>query len=327
MKNLEAKVGAFVVASAIILGATVYFVSMARFEGAHVPFKTFLRNAAGMEPGTDVLFGGITVGKVTTVAPDKSDPTRIEISLEVKPTTPLNAKSVAEVGAVSLMSSPVLSISTGSNDAPRLRPGSTISSQETLTLDDLQRQLATLADTAQKTLVDAGGNLDSISGDTRSLLGNLNSLTGEANRNHISHIVATTDTTLTRMSPNLQDISAQALELTKRANALAAKMGPTIDNVNATVSNANDTLTSIRQPSQADLAELLRTLSDTRALIASFQSVVDANSQNTTYTLDNLRMATENLNDLTESVKERPWSLVRIRQPKDRAVPRQGGNQ
>lgn len=326
MKRLEAKVGAFVVASAIILGATVYFVSIARFKGAHVPFKTFLRNAAGMEPGTDVLFGGITVGKVTAVEPDKSDPTRIEILLEVKQSTPLNAKSVAEVGAVSLMSSPALSISTGSNDAPRLLPGSIIPSRETLTLDDLQRQLATLADTAQKTLGDAGGNLDAISGDTRSLLGNLNAITGGANQRHISHIVATTDTTLTRMSPNLQQISEQALELTKRANALTAKMGSTIDNVNTTVVNANDTITSIRQPSQADLVELQRTLSDTRALIASFQGVVDANSQNTTYTLENLRMATENLNDLTESLKERPWSLVRIRLPKDRAVPGKGGN-
>jgi hypothetical protein len=33
-------------------------------------------------------------------------------------------------------------------------------------------------------------------------------------------------------------------------------------------------------------------------------------------------MMTDNLNDLTESVKERPWSLVRIKQPKNREVPK-----
>jgi hypothetical protein len=49
---------------------------------------------------------------------------------------------------------------------------------------------------------------------------------------------------------------------------------------------------------------------------------VRANTQNTTYTLENLRMATDNLNQLSESVKERPWSLVRIRQPKERNVPK-----
>jgi hypothetical protein len=38
--------------------------------------------------------------------------------------------------------------------------------------------------------------------------------------------------------------------------------------------------------------------------------------------IENLRAATENLNALTESVKERPWSLIRIRQPEDRKVPK-----
>ena len=327
MKSLEAKVGAFVVASALILCATIYSVSVARFSGAHVQYRTYLRNAAGMEPGTAVLFGGITVGKVTAVQPDKLDPTRIEISIDVKQSTPLNASSVAEVGTVSLMSSPVLSISTGSNDAVRLQPGSIIPSHETLSLDELQNELGTLAATAQKTLVSVGGNLDNVTGDTRSLLGNLNALTGDANRDHVAHVLASTDSMVTQLSPQLQKISDQTVQLTERANRLAAKMDPTVDNVNATVTNANETITSIRQPSQADLEELQKTLVDTRALIASLQSVVQANAQNTTYTLENLRMATENLNELTESVKERPWSLVRIKQPKDRAVPKQGGNQ
>ena len=52
------------------------------------------------------------------------------------------------------------------------------------------------------------------------------------------------------------------------------------------------------------------------------QTLVRANAQNTTYTIENLRMMTDNLNDLTESVKERPWSLVRIKQPKNREVPK-----
>jgi hypothetical protein len=73
---------------------------------------------------------------------------------------------------------------------------------------------------------------------------------------------------------------------------------------------------------QADLAELLKTLEDTRGLVNDLQVLVRANGLNTTYTIENLRMATDNLNDLTQSVKERPWSLVRIRQPKDRKVPK-----
>lgn len=327
MKSFEAKVGAFVVVCAIILAATIYSVSVARFNGAHVPYKTYLKNATGMAPGTAVLFGGITVGKIDSVKPDKADPTRIEILLEVKQDTPLNAQSVAEVGAVSLMSSPVLSISTGSNCAARLQPGSIIPSQETPSLDEVQHKVAALADTAQSTLVQVNGNLNNISGDARILLANLNDLTGTANRAHVNHILTNTDTMIAQLNPRLDQISDQALQLTREANQLAAKMGPTLDNLNATVGNANQTITEVRQPTQADLAELQRTLSDTRSLISDLQGVVEANAESTHYTIENLRMATENLNELTESLKERPWSLVRIKQPKDRPVPKREGDQ
>lgn len=322
MKTIEAKVGALVVICAVILTATVYYVSYVRFKGARVPFRTYLRDAEGMEPGTQVLFGGITVGKVTSVRPDEQDPTRIEISLDVKQGTPLNAKSVAEVGSVSLMSDPVLSITTGSNDAPRLHPGTIIPSQETVSLDELQRKVATLADSAQTTLVEVKTDLNNVTGDTRQLLANLNDATGERNRKHLTGILANTDTMVAQLSPQINQISEQVLKLTKDANSVVTKLGPTVDNVNATVANANGTITAIREPTQADLAELEKTLEETRGLIGSLQVLVRANSLNTTYTIENLRMATDNLNDLTESVKERPWSLVRIRQPKERKVPK-----
>ena len=315
MKGIEAKVGAFVVLCAFILTATVYYVSYARFKGARVPFKTYLRDAGGMQPGTQVLFGGITVGKVTSVQPDKVDPTRIQISLDVTQGTPLNAKSVAEVGSVSLMSDPALTITTGSNDAPRLHPGGVIRSEETVSLDELQRKVATLADSAQTTLTEVGTDLNNITGDTRHLLANLNDVTGSTNRKHLSGILANSDTMVAQLSPQINQIS-------EKVNGLMDKLGPTVDNVNATVSNTNATITALRGPTQADLAELQKALEQTRGLINNLQVLVRANTQDTTYTIENLRMATDNLNQLTESIKERPWSLVRIRQPKDRSVPK-----
>ena len=38
-------------------------------------------------------------------------------------------------------------------------------------------------------------------------------------------------------------------------------------------------------------------------------------------TVENLRLATENLDQLTDQLKQRPWSLIRIKQPKERKVP------
>jgi phospholipid/cholesterol/gamma-HCH transport system substrate-binding protein len=322
MKDIEAKVGAFVVICAAVLCGTVYYVSTAKFQGAHVPFRTYLRNASGMEPGTPVLFGGITVGNVTTVHPDKGDPTRIEIAFEVKQGTPLNTKCLAEIGSVSLMSSPALAISTGTNDAPRLAAGGVVPSQETLSLDELQRKVGVLAESAQSTLTAVGTDLNNLTGDGRQLLANLNDITGSINRQHIASVLSNTDTMIKDLSPQMRQISTEALNLTKDADGVVAKMGPAIDNVNTTIANANQTITAFREPGQADLAELQKALVETRGLIGDLQVVVRANAQNTTYTIENLRMITDNLNDLTESVKERPWSLLRVKQPKDREPPK-----
>jgi len=317
----EAKVGAFVVVSAAILLATIYKVSNAEIRGAHVSYRTYLRYAGGLEPGTDVLFGGIKVGNVTAVRPDAQDPTRIEILMDVKDGTPLNQKSVAKLGSVTMVTSPVISISTGTNDAPRLPAGGVIPSAETISLDDTQRKIVALADSARTLLDSVHTDVNNLTGDARLLIANLNDMTGKPNQQHLNEILANADVVVARLGPKIDQISDQALKLTKEANDAMAKVGPTVDNANATVSNANQTITSLRDPLQADLTEVHKTLDQARSLMADLQAAIRAKDQDVTYTLQNVRQATDNLNELTESVKERPWSLIRIKQPKDRKVP------
>src|ERR1700751_332144 len=126
----EAKVGAFVLGCFAILAFTVIYLISAQMSRGTVPYKTYLRYGGGLEPGATVLFGGINVGSVTAVRPAKTDPTKIEILLDVKEGTPLNQKSATKLGLVSVMSGAALSVSTGDNDAKRLPPGSSIPSQE-----------------------------------------------------------------------------------------------------------------------------------------------------------------------------------------------------
>jgi len=319
--NTEAKVGAFVLVCAAVLLTTVYRVSSAQIRGARTPYRTYLRYAGGLEPGADVLFGGIKVGQVTAVRPDPQDPTRIEILLDVRQGTPLNAKSVAKLGSVTVITSPVISISMGSNDAPRLPANSVIPSLETISLDDTERKIVALADSAQSLLESVHKDVNDLTGDARQLMANLNDVTGNPNQQRLAEILANADAMVSRLSPKIDQISDQALKLTNDANGVMAKVGPVVDNANATVSNANETITALREPIQADLAEVRKTLDQARGLIVDLHAAMRAKDQDVTYTLENVRMATDNLNELTESLKERPWSLIRIKQPKDRKVP------
>jgi len=318
----EAKVGLFVLVSAAVLLISVYRISTATIRGAHVSYKTYFRYAGGLEPGADVLFGGIKVGNVTAVQPDAQDPTRIEIRMDVKTGTPLNANSVAKLGSVTLVTSPVISISTGSNDAARIPPGGVIPSQETVALDDMERKFATLADSAHSILDSTQKDINDITADARHLISNLNEITGKPNQQRVQAILNDADKMIARLSPKIDQVSDQILKLTNDADQVIAKAGPVVDNANATVSNANQTISDVREPIQKDLADLSKTIDQARGLIVDLRASMRAKDQDLTYTLENVRMITDNLNDLTESLKERPWSLIRIRQPKDRKVPR-----
>jgi phospholipid/cholesterol/gamma-HCH transport system substrate-binding protein len=320
--NTEAKVGAFVLLCLGLFLATVYHVSNAQIRGARVPYRTYLKYAGGLQPGADVLFGGIQVGQVTSVRPDPQDPTRIEILMDVKLGTPVNAKSVAKLGSVTVITNPVISISMGSNDALRLPPNSAIASQETISLDDTERKIVGLADSAQTLLEAVHTDVNEVTGDARQLMSNLNEITGKPNQQRLAETLQNADAMVTRISPKIDQISDQIVTLTDNANGVIAKMGPAVDNLNATVSNANGAITGATDPLQTDLAEMRKTLEQARGLIADLQAAMRAKDPNITDTIDNLRTVTDNLNDLTESVKERPWSLVRIKQPKDRKVPK-----
>jgi phospholipid/cholesterol/gamma-HCH transport system substrate-binding protein len=319
--STEAKVGTFVIACLLLLGVTIYYVGNAQWGSHFTPYRTYLRYAGGVAPGTSVLFGGIAVGRVTGVRASKEDPTRIEIKLEVKEGTPLNENSMAKLGSVSLMSSPAISITTGSNDAPRLKPGEEIHSVETVSIDDMTRKLSTIADSAQGLITEVQGELKDVSADARKLLGNLNEVTGPANRREISTLLRQANSLVATQSPKIDHLTEQLLLVSQNANSVIQKMGPLVDHTDHTVSNVDHTIDELRDPIRQDLVQLQSTMNQAQSTMKTIQTLVRANDENISETVENLRIATENLDQLTDQIKQRPWSLVRIRQAKDRKVP------
>jgi ABC-type transporter Mla subunit MlaD len=306
--STEAKVGAFVLGSFAVLAFTVVHLLNAQLNGHTVPYLTYLHYAGGLEPGAQVLFGGINVGRVRAVRPAASDPTKIEILLDVKEGTPLNEKSVAKLGFISVMSGAALSVTTGSNDARRLSPGSVIPSQEAASLDAITDKMAGVADNANELITEVRGELQGVGGDARTLLANLNTVAGKANQQKIQTALDNVNAMLATDRPKID-------RLTDQLNALSRHADETIQNVNGTVSD-------LRQPIREDLAQLQSTLLQTKLLLADMQVLVRANDYKIDDTIENLRMATENLGQLTESVKQQPWSLIRIKQPEDRKLPK-----
>jgi phospholipid/cholesterol/gamma-HCH transport system substrate-binding protein len=304
----EAKVGMFVLSSFAVLAFTVIYLLHAQFGGNTVPYRTYLRYAGGLQPGASVLYGGINAGSVTAVQPWAADPTQIEILLEIKQGTPLNEKSVAKLGFVSIMNSAALSITTGSNDAKRLPPGSTIRSIESTSLDEIAGKMAAVADSANALITQAQGELGDITGNVRHLLANLDAISGPLTQKKVQTILGNIDQLLAEERPKIARITEQLATVSQHADD--------------TIQNVNGTVTNLRDPLQKDLSELQSAIKQASSLLESMQIMVRSNDYKIGDTVDNLREATDNLNQFTDSLKQRPWSLIRIKQPGDRQVPK-----
>ena len=183
--SLEARVGAFVIVSLLVLGATVYSVRTTQDVRGQVVYTTYLRHAGGIAIGTPVLFAGIRVGQVTSVGPSPADPTRIEITFAVKAGTPVNEESIARVGSVTLMSSPTLFLTGGSNNARRLGPGESVRSQEAIGADEIAARLATLADSANDVMTLLKHEVPAVTGEARAVLANFREISGTKNQKHV----------------------------------------------------------------------------------------------------------------------------------------------
>ena len=164
-----------------------------------------------------------------------------------------------------------------------------------------------VADNTNGLITQAREELTGINTNARTLLANLNTLTGKPTQQKIQAALDNINETLAEERPKIN-------HLTDQLNTLAQHSDATIQNVNGTITDA-------REPLRNDLTELEATLKQTRALLGDVQTVVRANDDKFDDTMENLRTATENLDQLTDSLKQRPFSLIRIKQPKEREVP------
>jgi phospholipid/cholesterol/gamma-HCH transport system substrate-binding protein/paraquat-inducible protein B len=212
-------------------------------------------------------------------------------------------------------------ITTGSNESGRLNAGGLVPSAEPVNLEELEARVSNLAESADTLLVEVRRDIPALTGDARTLLTNLNQITGGQNQKRIEQTLANLNTLLERESPRIAQITDQISDLAKHADSVVSSVEPVMSHVDHAVVNVDHTVDAIREPLTKDLAELQSTLEAAHTVLADVHNVVGSNEDDIGETVRNLRSASENVRVLSDSLKQRPWSLIRTKQPADRRIP------
>jgi phospholipid/cholesterol/gamma-HCH transport system substrate-binding protein len=317
-------VGLFVLIGGGLLLGTMVLLS-GGLSGATVSHRAYFKFAGGVQPGAPVRYGGMTVGNVRRVRVDPGNSTRIEIEVAVNRDAPLKTDSIAKISTLGPLTDNYIEVSTGSEQAALAQPGSTLLSAEAFGLPQLGDAVQAMLPDVQKAVQKLNQNLDGL----QVTLARANDLLNDRNRanvgsslNNLQQLVAETRPkaveSLDNLNGLLTDARPKISSSLTNVQELTAKLGPLLDNLKTTSDRANDTLAHVdstlmdnRSDIRASVTGLRDTVAKSTTLLNQLNQTLDQNSDNIDDLLNNIRMTTENLRALTETLMHSPASLIR----------------
>lgn len=319
----EVKVGLMVmVCGAIVLIAISMMIHYNPFKPSSEIYKINFKFAGGLENDSIVRFGGIKAGKVDDVHLAPHDPSLIEVVVKLQKGTPIKTDSVARLASLNALGENYIEISPGERTSPLLHPGQTIRSEETPEFSALLTKFNGLSDDAKQLIGDLDKNINQISSKADTLLKNLNEVTNEKNRQNLTGVLENANGMLTRNGPKIDAIASNLQSTSKKLQPLMDDIRKATEKLNALSDQLNGTLVENRPQLKKDLAELETTLASAQQLMGDIQSLLESNRSDIDAMLENFRRSSENLKQFTDTVKERPFSLIRIKPKPDRKVPK-----
>jgi phospholipid/cholesterol/gamma-HCH transport system substrate-binding protein len=320
-------VGAFVIVAVAVLVWTVLAVS-GTFSKKGVPHRAYFKYASGLLPGNPVRYGGLLAGRIGTLRVDPQDSTRIEIDFTVRNEIPLKTDSVAKITSLGALGENYLEVTTGTNGAPLAPPGSVVKSKETIGIADLGDMIGALQPSAQQVLQ----NLNERLIEMKVTLAEVNELLGDDNRANIKAGLATLNSMLMETRPkiaktldNVQAATEKLEPIMTNVQTASDKISPLLDDIKGTIKQASDALAHVDTMVTENSPDVRATVIEARKTLGTASEAVDLlkntlyrNTDNLDEILGNLRVATENIKELTDTLKRRPSLLIRGETGKDR---------
>ena len=306
-------VGLFVLVAAALLIATVLSVA-GTFSRGNIPHRSYFKFAGGLEPGAAVRFGGMKAGSVQAVKVDPDDSTRIEVDFNVARDIPLKTDSVAKITSLGPLGDNYVELTTGTRQSAPAAPGSVVKSADTFAFSDLGDIVGHLQPMVQQVLQRLNQRLDEL----QVTLARANDLLNDQNRANISGSLSNVNSMLAEDRPK---ISATLSNL----QTASARLTPLLDDLKKTMTRANDALGHIdavvlenREDLRVSVAELRQTLLTASSVMDQLDRTLAYNADNIDQILDNVRVTTQQLKELTQTLKRRPYTLIRADNPRER---------
>jgi len=312
-KREQALVGLFVLVAGGLLVVTIFALSGA-FGSAAPTYRSFFPFAGGLEPGATVRYaGGPKVGRVEKVQLDPKDASRLEITFSVRSGLPVKTDSHVKIMSLSPLGDNHLEISPGSEKAALAMPGMILPSDPYVDFNALTAKINDIAPQAQQLMK----TLNERATELKVTVDRINDLMNDENRGNLAGVLAETRGMISENRP-------QVKSTVQNLNGASQKLQPLLEDLRKTSGQANQALNHIdemigenRPDIRQVVIELRESLATVEDITGRIDQTLDVNSENIDELLENLRHVSENLKEFTNTIKTRPYTLIRSSVPRE----------
>lgn len=282
-------IAAFMGAVFVVLMALVAIARYPALISRGREYHTFLHSVAGLDPGDEVKYGGLTVGTITKMALDTADPTRIRVTFRVKRSTPVRTDTKATISQVGFLGEPYLNLRPGRPDAPALVAGGNVSSDESASFQEAMGKIASFLDRAD------------------TLMGSAERIAQMTPWQRIDRLFTRLDTLVTSTTRGSNQVFTQLERSSGQLNEVMSRAERVIAAIDTTVATARPDL-------KATQREMLATLSEMRILVSDLRDAMQEGG-GVDKLMRNVSAASDNMARLAERIERDPTSVLQRRAP------------
>ncbi len=312
-KRDQVFVGLFVIAAAAVLIGMVSAISgilgrSAKSYHAYFPF------AGGLEQGATVRYaGGPKVGRVDKLAIDPKNPAQIDVVFSVDTDLPVKTDSRVKIMSMSPLGDNHLEIFSGSAQAAPAPPGTLLHSDPYVDFNALTAQINDLAPQAKQLIQSLNERVTEL----KVTVDRVNDLLNDRNRENLSATLANTRGMLEENRPEIKSTIQHFNAASQKIEPLLRDFHKTLEQADKSLDQIDQVLGENRDDVRAAVVDLRKSLATLTDITSRVDQTLDVNSENIDQLLDNFRQVSQNLKEFTDTIKKRPYTLIRATNPPD----------
>ncbi len=304
-------VGLFVIVAAAVLIGMVFAISGV-FGRSTKTYHAYFPFAGGLEQGATVRYaGGPKVGRVEKLAIDPTNPARIDVVFSVQTDLPVKTDSHAKIMSMSPLGDNHLEVLPGGAQSAAAPTGSLLPSDAYVDFNALTAQINDLAPQARELIQ----SLNDRATELKVTVDRVNDLLNAQNRANLSAALADTRGMIEENRPQIKSTIQHLNTVSQKIEPLLQDLRNTSDEANKALTHIDDLLGENRADVRQAVTDLRKSLSTLTDITARVDQTLDVNTENIDELLDNFRRVSQNLKEFTDTIKKRPYTLIRATNP------------